>query len=35
MVIGDEEWEAGSRRLAAERPILEADLTLYATSAWL
>jgi ubiquinone/menaquinone biosynthesis C-methylase UbiE len=33
MVIGDAEYEDGLRRLAAERPILHADLRLYATVA--
>jgi ubiquinone/menaquinone biosynthesis C-methylase UbiE len=33
MVISDAEYEAGMRRLTAERPILHADLRLYATVA--
>jgi len=34
MVIGDAEYDAGLRRLRAERPILHADLRLYATVGW-
>ena len=34
MVIGDAEWEVGRRRLETERPVLRADLTLYASYAW-
>jgi hypothetical protein len=34
MVIGDAEWETGRRRLETERPVLRADLTLYASFAW-
>ena len=34
MVISDEEYEEGLRRLTADRPILHADLRLYATVAW-
>jgi len=34
MVISDEEFEIGMSQLLAERPILRADLTLYATTAW-
>jgi SAM-dependent methyltransferase len=33
-VIRDQHWEAGLARLQAERPVLRADLRLYATSAW-
>jgi len=34
MVIADDEWTTGLERLRAERPILRADLRLYATTAW-
>jgi SAM-dependent methyltransferase len=34
MVISDDEYDAGLRRLQSERPILEADLRLYATVGW-
>jgi ubiquinone/menaquinone biosynthesis C-methylase UbiE len=34
MVISDEEFAAGLERLQAERPVLRADLRLYATIAW-
>ena len=33
MVIGDDEFEAGRRRLDRERPAIAADLRLYATTA--
>ncbi len=33
MVISDAEWEAGLRRLEAERPVLRSDLRLYMTTA--
>lgn len=33
MVIDDEEFEAGMRKLREERPVLRADLRLYATTA--
>jgi ubiquinone/menaquinone biosynthesis C-methylase UbiE len=35
MVISDAEYEAGMSRLRAERPLLQSDVTLYATTAWL
>jgi ubiquinone/menaquinone biosynthesis C-methylase UbiE len=35
MVISDEEFASGLERLRAERPVLRADLRLYATIAWL
>jgi hypothetical protein len=31
MVIGDDDYEAGLRRLQQDRPVLRADLRLYAT----
>jgi hypothetical protein len=31
LVISEEEFESGMRRLRAERPVLRADLRLYAT----
>jgi ubiquinone/menaquinone biosynthesis C-methylase UbiE len=34
MVISDEDFELGMNRLIVERPVLRADLTLYATTAW-
>src|SRR5687768_10486775 len=34
LLIGDLEYEEGMARLAAERPMLRADLRLYATVAW-
>jgi ubiquinone/menaquinone biosynthesis C-methylase UbiE len=34
MVISDDEYELGSRRLYAEQPVLRADLRLWATTAW-
>jgi len=34
MVIGDDEYERGIRRLHAEQPVLRTDLRLYATIAW-
>jgi SAM-dependent methyltransferase len=34
MVISDEDFAAGQARLMAERPQLQADLRLYATTAW-
>jgi ubiquinone/menaquinone biosynthesis C-methylase UbiE len=34
MVISDDEYETGMRRLLEERPVLRADLRLYATTAW-
>jgi SAM-dependent methyltransferase len=34
MVIGDDEYERGIRRLHAEQPVLQTDLRLYATMAW-
>jgi SAM-dependent methyltransferase len=35
MVISDADYEAGMRRLRAERPVLQSDVRLYATTAWL
>ena len=35
MVISDEEFASGMARLEAERPVLSADLRLFATTAWL
>jgi hypothetical protein len=34
MVISDDDYETGMRRLMAEQPVLRADLRLYATTAW-
>jgi hypothetical protein len=34
MVISDEDYAAGMRRMVAEQPVLRADLRLYATTAW-
>lgn len=34
MVISDEDYAAGMSRMAAEQPVLRADLRLYATTAW-
>jgi ubiquinone/menaquinone biosynthesis C-methylase UbiE len=34
MVISDDDYDAGMKRLLAERPVLRADLRIYATSAW-
>jgi ubiquinone/menaquinone biosynthesis C-methylase UbiE len=34
MVITDEEYATGRARLMSERPVLRADLRLYATTAW-
>jgi ubiquinone/menaquinone biosynthesis C-methylase UbiE len=34
MVITDDDYETGMKRLIAEQPILRADLRLYATTAW-
>jgi SAM-dependent methyltransferase len=34
MVISDAEYGAGVDRLRAERPVLRADLRIYATTAW-
>jgi len=33
-VIDDQEWESGYSRLCAEKPVLRADLGLYATVGW-
>jgi hypothetical protein len=35
MVISDADYEAGMRRLRAERPVLRSDVRLFATTAWL
>jgi SAM-dependent methyltransferase len=35
MVISDEDFEIGMNRLLRERPILRADLTVYASTAWM
>jgi SAM-dependent methyltransferase len=35
LVISDEEYEAGIRRMTAERPLVCADLRVYATAGWL
>jgi ubiquinone/menaquinone biosynthesis C-methylase UbiE len=34
MVISDDDYESGMRRLLEERPILRSDLRVYATTAW-
>jgi hypothetical protein len=34
MVISDEDYEAGMKRLLADQPVLRADLRVYATTAW-
>jgi ubiquinone/menaquinone biosynthesis C-methylase UbiE len=34
MVISDEDYEAGMRRLLADQPVLRSDLRVYATTAW-
>jgi hypothetical protein len=34
MIIGDEEYERGLSRLAADEPVLRTDLRLFATSAF-
>jgi ubiquinone/menaquinone biosynthesis C-methylase UbiE len=34
MVISDADYDAGMTRLRGDRPVLRADLTLYATTAW-
>jgi len=34
MVISDDEYEVGLRRLLTEQPVLRADLRLWATTAW-
>jgi ubiquinone/menaquinone biosynthesis C-methylase UbiE len=34
MVISDDDYESGMRRLLGERPILRSDLRVYATTAW-
>ena len=34
MVISDEDYESGMRRLMADQPVLRADLRVYATTAW-
>ena len=34
MVIGDDDYETGMKRLSAELPILRSNVRLYATTAW-
>jgi hypothetical protein len=34
LVIDDGEWQTGLARLHAERPVLRADLRVYATAGW-
>jgi len=34
LVIGDEEYAAGLRRLEVEQPVLRTDLRLHATTGW-
>jgi hypothetical protein len=34
LVIDDADWAAGSARLRRDKPVLHADLRLYATIAW-
>jgi ubiquinone/menaquinone biosynthesis C-methylase UbiE len=34
MIISDDQYQAGMKRLVAERPVLRADLRVYATRAW-
>jgi ubiquinone/menaquinone biosynthesis C-methylase UbiE len=34
MVISDDDYETGMKRLSAERPILRSNVRLYATTAW-
>ena len=34
LVISDDDYESGLRRLLEERPILRSELRVYATTAW-
>ena len=34
MLITDDDYEAGMKRLVAEQPVLRSNVRLYATTAW-